>query len=210
MARESKQVQAHPDHVDEVIKYYERWGWEVISNQRHQEKERRGDTVYTNTFNKITFSRDKAAPWYGRVCQLENAYYYISEKGSDDYLLAKEYGYTGERPEWVPEPKIYKPGKFFVPFILFSIFVIIAVISFMKFGGNAVGVVAAVFGVISFIVMLCNIGKLSGLKGEAATKALNDYEEKSTKWWKNKKAVEKFLKDKLIEIIEEAERLING
>ena len=58
--------------------------------------------------------------------------------------------------------------------------------------------------------MLCNISKLSGLKGEEATKALKEYDAKINLYRNNNRKVEKFLNDKVIEIVEEAENLING
>ncbi len=87
MARETKTIQCYPDDsiINSRIKQYESFGWELINNQRCQEydgqtKERDifdGSTTtisHYSTFNKLTFSRDKGAPWYSDVVALESKY----------------------------------------------------------------------------------------------------------------------------------------
>ena len=71
--RETKTVQVKPDDeiVNNTIKEYESFGWEVLNNQRCQEQEVRGGLIYFVTFNKITFTREKSTPWYDEVTQLE-------------------------------------------------------------------------------------------------------------------------------------------
>jgi len=86
MARESVTIQVYPDESDinNKIKRYEIFGWEVVSNQRMQQfvgqtKEsdgKGGYDIYDNyeTYNMLTFSREKNMPWYDKIVLLENEY----------------------------------------------------------------------------------------------------------------------------------------
>ena len=78
MARETKTIQMYPDDdaINQAISLWENFGWEVIGNQRCQEfkKQDSDGTQHFETFNKITFSRDKSASWYGKVAELEQEY----------------------------------------------------------------------------------------------------------------------------------------
>ncbi len=76
MARETKTVQCYPSDsaVNEKCKLYGSFGWELIGNQRCQEQQSYGEYINTSTFNKLTFSRERTAPWYGEVTALENKY----------------------------------------------------------------------------------------------------------------------------------------
>lgn len=98
MARETKTVQCYPDDdiVNERIRQYEAFGWELINNQRCQEFDGQssemafdGSTTTVNhysTFNKLTFSREKNSPWYGEVTALEANYNrLLDEKPSRPY-----------------------------------------------------------------------------------------------------------------------------
>lgn len=86
--KETKTVQVYPsdDVVNATIEEYEGFGWEVIGNQRCQEFEGTtygidgSSTRHYSTFNKITFSRDKDAAWYGEVSELEREYNVIGGK----------------------------------------------------------------------------------------------------------------------------------
>lgn len=76
MARESTTVQCYPldSIINRKIREYETFGWELISNQRCREE---GGTTFdgykkVSTFNKLTFTRDKSAPWYSEVIKLED------------------------------------------------------------------------------------------------------------------------------------------
>lgn len=77
MARETTTVQCYPSDsaVNRKIREYETFGWELIGNQRCEES---GGTFggyrQVSTFNKLTFSRDKSAPWYTEVVELESRY----------------------------------------------------------------------------------------------------------------------------------------
>lgn len=80
--KETKTVQVYPDDdiVNATIGEYESFGWEVVGNQRCQEYEGQtygidgSSTKHYSTFNKITFTREKDAPWYAEVSQIEREY----------------------------------------------------------------------------------------------------------------------------------------
>ena len=88
MPRESVTIQCYPsdNEVNNTIASYERFGWELVSNQRCQEFT--GQTSYSDgsstehysTFVKLTFSRDKDAKWYKEVASLEQSYYNLREE----------------------------------------------------------------------------------------------------------------------------------
>lgn len=88
MARESKTIQLYPNDkvINETVKIYEAFGWELISNQRCQENSGSSSnydgstTQYYKTFHKITFSREKASSWYSDVSRLENEYYALGDE----------------------------------------------------------------------------------------------------------------------------------
>lgn len=88
MARETKTIQCYPDDdiINRRVKEYEAFGWELINNQRCQEYDGQSydpiDKVTTttySTFNKLTFSREKAVSWYGEVTRLERDFYEIMD-----------------------------------------------------------------------------------------------------------------------------------
>lgn len=81
MARETKTIQCYPDDdiINRKVSRYEAFGWELIGNQRCQEftgQTETSDTItnHYSTFNKLTFSRDKSAPWYDKVVRLESEF----------------------------------------------------------------------------------------------------------------------------------------
>lgn len=77
MAKETTTVQCYPSDsaVNRKIRDYEAFGWELISNQRCQESGGTfGGYEHLSTFNKLTFTREKSAPWYGEVVRLEDEY----------------------------------------------------------------------------------------------------------------------------------------
>ncbi|MDE6505301.1 MAG: hypothetical protein K2L42_05450 [Clostridia bacterium] len=85
--KETKTVQVYPDDniVNATISEYESFGWEVVGNQRCQEYEGQthgidgSTTKHYSTFNKITFTREKASPWYNEVAQIEKEYYVLND-----------------------------------------------------------------------------------------------------------------------------------
>lgn len=72
MAKETKTVQCYPDDdkINAMSERYAAFGWELIGNQRCREE---GAYVVT-TFHKLTFTRDKNSPWYGKVSAMESEY----------------------------------------------------------------------------------------------------------------------------------------
>lgn len=79
MARESITVQCYPSDsaVNAMVARYEAFGWELIGNQQFQENQGSGYDVWQgsvtrySTYNKLTFSREKSAPWYHKVTELD-------------------------------------------------------------------------------------------------------------------------------------------
>lgn len=78
MPRETTTTQCYPSDevVNRTVSAWETWGWELISNQRCQEYTHQDadGTKHYETFNKLTFSRDKDAKWYKQVVALEREY----------------------------------------------------------------------------------------------------------------------------------------
>ncbi|MDE7158147.1 MAG: hypothetical protein K2N74_01080 [Clostridiales bacterium] len=103
--RETKTVQVYPSDakVNAAIAEYGSFGWEVISNQRCQEYTGQtrnsdgGSTEHYSTFNKITFSREKDVPWYGKVTQLEDEYFAAQDKIEHYEYLEPELRYPKRR-----------------------------------------------------------------------------------------------------------------
>ena len=175
MARETKVVQSHPDREMQTINFYQKFGWEVIGNQRCQEEEKRGDTWYTITFNKITFSREKNEPWYDRVCELEQRTLYLNDKGIDA-IDGTKYGVYA--PAYVPEPQIAKRGKFFLGLILLIVGLIGVVVLGNEILPNLTSELIPLFGILAaacFFLTVSNVKNIKGLSGQAAKDALNEY-----------------------------------
>lgn len=232
MARETKEVQVHPDKVNKALKWYERFGWEVVSNQRCQEVEWEGDTKYNVTFNKITFTRDKSAPWYKRMVELE-----AEANDMDEYpyeVLKEKYGYQCKAdevgcPEPMSEPKIAHPQKFnkglvmliiglvmynfisLIPFVFRDVEFIAQI--YRELGVDTfsiIGVAFFILALVGFIKMMKNIKNLKGLKGDKAEKAIRKYNDYITRVNMYNKYVDEFIDNRYKEIFEEAEQLING
>lgn len=107
MARETKTIQCYPDDdkINERVKRYEAFGWELISNQHCQEYDGQtssrdyidGSTTITkhySSFNKLTFSREKTSPWYGEVTKLEKQYEDIMDRRPRDYSIEPSKGWV--------------------------------------------------------------------------------------------------------------------
>ncbi|MDE7301294.1 MAG: hypothetical protein K2N47_03905, partial [Clostridia bacterium] len=95
--KETKTVQVYPDDkvVNATISEYESFGWEVVGNQRCQEYDGQTHDYYSgsttnhySTFNKITFTREKASPWYEEVAKLEKEYNILSDT-RQSYISAR-------------------------------------------------------------------------------------------------------------------------
>lgn len=78
MPKETKSIQCYPSDsvINDTITRWETWGWELISNQRCQEftSQDADGTKHYETFNKLTFSRDKDASWYKELVVLEDEF----------------------------------------------------------------------------------------------------------------------------------------
>lgn len=77
MARETKTVQCYPSDykINKMCERYNSFGWELISNQRCTDDNGSfGGYKYSTTYNKLTFTREKASPWYNEIVALENEY----------------------------------------------------------------------------------------------------------------------------------------
>lgn len=90
MARESVTIQCYPSDsvINAKVRQYEAFGWELINNQKFQEytgQTTSGDTVtrHYSTYNKLTFSRDKSEPWYEEVTKLEREYKHLENRQDD-------------------------------------------------------------------------------------------------------------------------------
>ena len=96
MARETQVVKVYPsdEAVRAKINLFEAFGWEVAGNQKITDKtgsyEGADGNYYTTTetYIQLTFSRDKAAPWYKEVVELEQAY--IREENVWNNTLTQE------------------------------------------------------------------------------------------------------------------------
>ena len=211
MARETKIIQCRPSDETKEINYYQRFGWEVIGNQRCQEEEKRGNDWYIVTFNKITFSREKSTPWYARVCELEQETEDLLEYGVDA-INGDEYGiFAPSKPKVVNQPKIARKRGFFTGLII----TIIALILEFSIKNIAIRDIMPVFIFIGMIMLLTNIKNLKGLSGEKAQNAIKEYNEYTKAYAAYNKEYDEYLEKlqaivdkKLKEISEELNTLI--
>lgn len=102
MAKETKTIQLYPDDniINEAMAIYGDFGWEVISNQIMQKfdgSDSDGSKNYS-TFNKLTFSREKSAPWYSQVVELERQYY--AEQDKIETIIAQQPAKPTLNPAW--------------------------------------------------------------------------------------------------------------
>ncbi|MBE5753844.1 MAG: DUF2721 domain-containing protein [Clostridiales bacterium] len=218
MAKETRVEQVHPEHENEKIKAFERFGWEVVANQRCQEQ--KGDYIYT--FNKITFSRDKSAPWYNRVRELEKEYGDILSRDYQD--IKDKYGYEeksglGKKPIKPKRPRVAEPSVFLGCLCFFIICLVITLIfvflgkietfdymlkDFFSFISK-VGMVATGIGL---LVTLINIQFLVGLKGKEKEEALKLYETQNAEFLSYEHSVKQFLSKREKEINKELDELL--
>lgn len=130
--RETKIIQVYPSDsaIQKAISEWESFGWEMTDNQRFSDKQDLwapgGTTVRTTTYNKLTFSREKASPWYSEVKSLEEQYETVQRDISavtSQKPVKKQLGYSVW--DWV---------TLILPIPLFSFFVwqIIKSVSFKK------------------------------------------------------------------------------
>lgn len=196
MARETKVIQCRPDRESDEISFHERFGWEVLSNQRCQEQEKIDGEWYTATFNKITFSRDKSQPWYNRVCELEKEANALIEYGIDA-VNGEAHGIVA--PEKVECPKIAKRTPFFVGLVILIVGLLLMII---------IPSFAPVLIAIGLFLTIANRKNLKGLTGEEAEKATEAYKKYKTEYDEYVKQLNVLVNKRLDEISNELFDLI--
>ena len=81
--KETKFIEVHPTTVEDTIKVWHSFGWEMVGApqeiyNKDSHQERRGDTIYnvteTTHYVKITFQRDNKMPNYAELASLERRY----------------------------------------------------------------------------------------------------------------------------------------
>lgn len=189
MARETVTIQRYPDDsiINQTIKEYEAFGWELISNQRCQEYEGQthgfdgSSTKHYSTFNKLTFTREKSSSWYELVVPLEEEYRSL----------------MNIKPQ---APKTYSKS-FTVLFYIAGVVAIalgavLAAVSseFFSYFLHLIGYTLIGAGAISLVYAICRtvIGKKRANKYSSD---LSDWQEKGSR---------------AKELLREAERLVNG
>ena len=130
--RETKIIQVYPSDtaIENAIKEWESFGWEMTDNQRFSSKQDLwfpgGTTVRITTYNKLTFSREKSSPWYSEVKLLEEQYEAV-QRGITAIINQKpekkQYGYS--ILDWVTL-------IFPIPFVSHIVYLIIKSIVYKK------------------------------------------------------------------------------
>ncbi|MDY6306254.1 MAG: hypothetical protein SPL94_09895 [Oribacterium sp.] len=72
MAKETRVLKVDSDAVNTAITTFEGFGWELISNQPATQIGDGKNSVVAE--NQLTFSRDKDAPWYEEIKNLEDEF----------------------------------------------------------------------------------------------------------------------------------------
>lgn len=186
MARETKTVQVYPDDakINATISFWENFGWEVINNQRCQEftKQDSDGTQHFSTFNKITFSREKSSPWYGKVAELESEYI-STEKELESKSKA---GNPFKKPSII----LHLIGMVIIAFIALKVLpgLVDEIITY---------VVAAVCGLLPILIYIIRIVNYNKHKEEM--------KERQAKWDRDVAQ----MRSRLDEILYEADQLIN-
>lgn len=196
MARETKTIQLYPDDkiVNDTIAAYEIFGWEVINNQRCQEFTRQDSngTKHYSTFNKVTFSREKASSWYPEVSELEREFDALeaaqNPKNTTARLNACRYfGITTQTATKPVMPRIGNGKPAMIKGIMcgsaFLLGLIMFILSGTVFSNNdllplflLISFALIVLTIIWGIQALINLKHLKGLKGQEAKDAKDKYE----------------------------------
>ncbi len=190
MARETKTIQCYPDDdiINRRVKEYEAFGWELVNNQRCQEYDGQSydpiDKVTTttySTFNKLTFSREKATPWYDEVTRLERNFHDVMDT----------------KPSAPANRKMQKAAYAWAFFFTVVGIAILLVIGLGMGGGviGLIGIAPLTFGLAIFIA--------GGVKRGKYKKARAHYEHTLDEW----NSTEKRKADALME---KANKLINS
>lgn len=198
----------------DVMKHYKMFGWKLVGQEKYEDWLGEAERSPRVHFYELCFSRDKDAPWYNSVCQLEEEYNDICKNNYE--AIKNKYKYDekvkiGKKPIEPKMPKLAEPSKFLKGTIVFIIGILIMLIGISQEGEfqNILLPIGAVIAGIGVIVLLFKIKYLSGLKGEEKKKAL----EKQAKYKKDKEkyedAVEKFFASRKHQIEKELKTLLN-
>lgn len=143
MPKETKTIQCYPNDyiINERIKRYEAFGWELINNQRCQESGGSiGGYQQVSTFNKLTFTREKSAPWYNEVAELENRYDSLmnsepyQKKPSKVLLLASILALIFAVGMLIPTLAMLSAGFMIIPGVPGIVFLLLDVVLFVLYG----------------------------------------------------------------------------
>ncbi len=219
MARETKTVQVYPTdaRVNAEIKRQELFGWEVIGNQRIQEFARQDSdgTRHYETFNKITFSREKSAEWYNEIVKLEKEYLAIGDIYTNEKYLEIRYdfGYKCEVDKLVAPTTIFRPKcRSISGSIVSAILSLGALVGTVAFAVNEKIFWAVVCAILTICLAVNAVSRLGGLKGEEAVEAKKKYDnylsEKKQYEEKCKREREVFLRKRVEQITTRAKKLV--
>jgi hypothetical protein len=98
MAKETKTITVHPDHVQDSMDEHQIFGWDVLSNQEvktvDSHLEDRGGDLYSVTktehYIRLTYQRDPSSiPNYPEIAALDKEYFYIPQPGKRSNLFSK-------------------------------------------------------------------------------------------------------------------------
>ncbi len=197
MARETKTIQCYPDDniINERIRTFESFGWELINNQRCQEfsgqTKKDGKTYdHYSTFNKLTFSRDRSTVWYREVVELENKY---NEKDNEIDRL------NSLKPS---RPKAVKTITMVLLFIIAIIFA--AMVIFVGILDGAPTIVCIIWGSLSAIFLLIFIILVTRKHSKK-----KKYENACAQWERDYHARIANLKQECKWIMEDAQKVID-
>lgn len=129
--RETKIIQVYPSdyEIENAIKIWQSFGWEMTDNQKFSDKENLwypgGTTVRTTTYNKLTFSREKNSVWYGEIKALEEEYESITAQRSSILRNKPQKKALGSCLDFV---MVFMP----IPPFTFFIYLIIKKVKFKK------------------------------------------------------------------------------
>ncbi len=215
MARETK-TEIYVDFRKKyaTIDHYTMFGWKLVGQEKYMDYLGEAERSAKIPFYDVPSPRDKDAPWYNRVCQLEEEYNDICKYHYE--AIKSKYKYDekvkiGKKPIEPKMPKLAEPSKFLKGTIVFIIGILIMLIGISQEGKfqTISSYMGATIAGIGSIVLLFKIKYLSGLKGEEKKKAL----EKQSRYKKDKEkyedAVEKFFASRKHEIEEELRGIFN-
>ncbi len=216
MPKETTTIQCYPSdkEINEKIRLFEMFGWEVINNQRCQEftGQDSDGTRHFETFNKITFSREKGAPWYAEARELESEYVKLTtlRNSTAPYIRREAAEKFGLEYCDVEKPVIATPKKFYLPLTLLFVFLAFILLSlvllwvpgFAEFImiANSCLSIGLIGSIVSIVFLIKNRKCLRGLKGEKATNALATYEENLKKKTEIDRQINEKCDQRLLEI----------